>query len=244
VFATAGTPDGITLANTGGTLAVRNGDREHDWELNGTYPSLTYPQSNIDAVFFAPYDLTITGIWIYSSTNGTTGTTEFDLKYKTSPSGTFATLFNTGSGGVTGKISATTALAIGSLVTTGSISPYTVTVTTALPHGFVVGETVTIAGVTPAAYNGTWSVATTPTPTSFTYSITTTQGTNTVAGTLATRTLAYTDSNSIVPAMAGVTKPVLSTTAIPAGSVIRFDLLQSMNTGATDARIRMWYRQS
>ena len=242
IYSTAGTPDGVTIQNISGVTSVRNGDREHDWELNGAYGTLTsYPQTNIDAIFFAPYALTITGIWIYSSTNGTSGTTEFDLKYKTSPSGTFTSLF---ASGTTGKISATTALSIGAISTTGASSPYTVTVNTPTAHGFVAGDSVTIAGVTPTVYNGTWTVATVPLSTSFTFSITTTQGASTVGGTLATRTLVYTDSGSIVGAQIGVVKPALSTTAIPAGAVIRFDLIQAMNTGATDARIRMWYKQS
>ena len=212
---------------------------EHNWELNGAYPSLTYPLNNIDAIFFAQSAITISSILIYGSTNGTTGTTEFDLKYKTSPSGSWATIFST-----TGKIASTTALAIGAIQTTGASSPYTATVTTTLPHGFVAGDSVTIAGVTPAAYNGTWTVTGAPTTTSLTFSINTTQGASTVGGTLATRTLVYTDSGSVVGAQAGVTKPVLSVTSIPAGAVIRWDLIQSMNLGATDARIRMYYKAS
>ena len=66
LYSTSGTPDGITLQNIAGVTSVRNGDREHDWELNGAYASLSYPQTNIDAIFFAQYAITITGIWIYS----------------------------------------------------------------------------------------------------------------------------------------------------------------------------------
>jgi hypothetical protein len=207
---------------------------EHNWELNGSYASLTYPQNNIDAIFFAQNAITINSVFIYSSTNGTTGITEFDLKYKTSPSGTFATIL-----GTTGKIAATTTLAAGALTSSGTVA----TVTLA-GHGFVTGDSVTIAGATPAGYNGTFTV-TGFTSGTFTYTVSSglaTPATGTI--TLATRTLVYTDSGAVVASQAGVTKPVLSTTSIPAGSVIRFDLLQSMNTGATDARIRIYYKNA
>jgi hypothetical protein len=44
-----------------------------------------------------------------------------------------------------------------------------VTITTTVAHGYVVGQTVTIAGVTTATFNGTFVIASTPTPTTFTY---------------------------------------------------------------------------
>jgi len=52
------------------------------------------------------------------------------------------------------------------------------TAVTAVDHGFTTGDFVTIAGATPAGYNGTWKVTVTS-PTVFTYS-------GTVIGTLAT----------------------------------------------------------
>lgn len=45
----------------------------------------------------------------------------------------------------------------------------TVTITTTAAHGLVVGESVTVAGVTVAGYNGTWVIQTVPSPTTFTY---------------------------------------------------------------------------
>jgi hypothetical protein len=45
----------------------------------------------------------------------------------------------------------------------------TVTITTATPHGFTVGESVTIAGVSNSSYNGNFTITSVPTPTSFTY---------------------------------------------------------------------------
>ena len=52
----------------------------------------------------------------------------------------------------------------------------------------------------------------------------------------------WTDSNAIIGAQTGVTKPVVATTSIAAGSAIRFDLLQGM-TGGGDAHIRIWFKQ-
>ncbi len=48
----------------------------------------------------------------------------------------------------------------------------TVTITTATDHGFAVGDKVTIAGVGEDGYNGTFTILSVPTPTSFTYTAT------------------------------------------------------------------------
>jgi hypothetical protein len=61
--------------------------------------------------------------------------------------------------------------------------------------------------------------------------------------TSAAGSVVWTDSNSVVPAQTGITKPVLSTVNITAGSAIRWDLLTAM-TGAVDARIKIFYRQA
>jgi hypothetical protein len=296
--------DNTTIKVVANQLVAQVGDKEHNWELNGNYGTLTFPQNNIDAIFFAQQAITITAAWIYSSTNGTSGITEFDLKTKSSPSGAWTSIF----GANTGKIAATTALtslsglagvATGNLnnhgfvagdsVTISGVTPSTVitsltstsgvaTVTLA-GHGYVTGNYVTVSGATPAGYNGTFIITThavntftyavplsltspatgtisitgyngvftlaTATTNSFTYAIPTTlPGSPLGTPAIATRTGVYTDSGALVGAQAGVTKPVLSTTAIPAGGVVRFDLLQSMNTGATDARIRIYYTKT
>lgn len=151
------------VTNGSGVLsfaADSNTSREHNFELNGNYSGLTFPLLNIDAIFLAPYNLTIQSVWIYSGASGASGTTEYDLKVK-SPGGAYATILST-----TGKIASTAAADI------------------------------------------------------------------------------YTDSGSVVGAQTGVTKPVISTAAITAGQAIKFDLIQSMATGATDARIRMYWQQT
>jgi hypothetical protein len=129
---------------------------EHSWELNGNYPSLSFPLIDIDSVFLAPYNLTIQSVWIWNQTAGSSGITEYDLKVA-SPGGTYSSILST-----TGKITST-------------------------------------------ATSGIW-----------------------------------TDSGSVVGPQTGVTKPVISTSAITAGQAIRFDLIQAM-VGATDARIRLFY---
>ena len=96
-----------------------------------------------------------------------------------------------------------------STVTPGSVSPYdpplafdsvppagvpvaltalseagtTVTATTASAHGLSVGQSVLIAGVTPAGYNGTFTVTGVSSPTQFTYTAAGSLGPVTVLGT-------------------------------------------------------------
>src|SRR5712692_1872079 len=55
----------------------------------------------------------------------------------------------------------------------------TVTITTTATHSFVVGQAVVISGVTDASFNGTFSIATVPSTTTFTYSQT---GANATSG--------------------------------------------------------------
>lgn len=43
------------------------------------------------------------------------------------------------------------------------------TITTAIPHGYVQGDTIVVAGATNSVYNGTYAVASVPTPTTLTY---------------------------------------------------------------------------
>lgn len=64
-------------------------------------------------------------------------------------------------------------------ITTGA----TATVTTSVAHGYTVGDPVTIAGVTPAGYNGSWVVASVPSATTFGIYVGTALGAGTVFGT-------------------------------------------------------------
>lgn len=60
---------------------------------------------------------------------------------------------------------------VGALITTMTNTTNVATVTTATVHGLRVGNTITVIGATPAAYNGTFVVASVPTTTSFTYTM-------------------------------------------------------------------------
>jgi hypothetical protein len=155
--------DAVTIQSSSGVISVRNGDREHSWELNGSYSLLSFPLINIDSLFIAPYNLTITAVWIYSGTNGTSGTTEFDL-LKAASGGVFTSILST-----TGKITLASGLAD-----------------------------------------------------------------------------VWTDSNSVIPVTAGLTKPVVSVATMAAGEALRFDILQSMSglVKPQDARIRIIYKQT
>lgn len=59
-----------------------------------------------------------------------------------------------------------------------------VTVTLAAAHGYQVGDTVTVAGVTASSFNGTFTVATVPTTLTFTYAQTAANASSTVHGTV------------------------------------------------------------
>lgn len=211
---------------------IPNSSREHSWELNGTYPTLTFPLLNIDGPFLAPYNITINSVWIYSGTSGTSGTSEFDLKVK-SPGGSYASILST-----TGKFTAaSTAISITRVSTTA-----TATLTS---HGFSNGTSVVISGATQTEYNGTFTVSN-ATANTFDYTVSGTPATPATGSPVVATPASdlYTDSGSVIPAKVGVTKPVLSTTAITAGQEIKWDLIQSMNTGATDARIRIYWTQT
>jgi hypothetical protein len=63
------------------------------------------------------------------------------------------------------------AVAIAASPTGATAAGTTATFTTTVPHRLAVGSSVTVAGVGVAAYNGTWTVVTTPTATRFTATI-------------------------------------------------------------------------
>lgn len=72
----------------------------------------------------------------------------------------------------------------GGATTAASGDGTTATITTTSAHGLAVGDLVTVAGVTPTGYNGTYLVTATPSSTQISYANATT-GAQTVAGTVA-----------------------------------------------------------
>ena len=68
--------------------------------------------------------------------------------------------------------------------TGATVSANVATITTTAAHRFVTGQSVTISGVTNAAFNGTFVITSTPTTDKFTYALTLANQTSTVGGTV------------------------------------------------------------
>ena len=62
----------------------------------------------------------------------------------------------------------------------------TVTITTTSPHGFAIGQVVTIANVSQTGYNGVYTIASVPSTTTFTYTVTTSLSLSNATGGTAT----------------------------------------------------------
>ena len=89
----------------------------------------------------------------------------------------------------------------GSLVdiTNTALTTNIATITTSGAHGFVTGQSVTIAGATNTVYNGTYVIASTPTSNTFTYSITNANITSAAsAGTVALSVESTLESNAVI----------------------------------------------
>ena len=131
--------------------------------------------------------------------------------------GYFAVTFNDSSGtqtNVTAQNGGVSAKSISSITSTTS----TFTVNTTASHGLYAGQNVTIAGVTGATYtpyNNTWTVASTPTGTSFTVTSTINPG-STSSGNVTNATASTVSS----PAYTGITASFTPSNSliIPAGS--------------------------
>jgi hypothetical protein len=211
--------------------SIPNFQREHAWELNGAYSTLTYPLTNIDSMFIAPYDLTINQVWIYSTAPGTAGITEFDLKRGSIPGTSWTSIFST-----TGKIAATSAfqqLTVGTITGTFGVG-HTITDGTSGATGVIyaiAGSVLTVNQIT-----GTFGVGNVITDS--------TSLANAPITVISSNYPLWSDNGSIIPALTGVTKPVLATnpTTILAGQALRFDLISAM-TGGFDARIKIFYTQ-
>jgi len=65
------------------------------WFVNGTYALLTLPYSAIDGIYLVPDNATITNAMLYVRTAGSSGTTELDIKYATTPGGAWTSIFST-----------------------------------------------------------------------------------------------------------------------------------------------------
>ncbi|MGH9763217.1 MAG: beta strand repeat-containing protein, partial [Blastocatellia bacterium] len=166
------------------------------------------------------FGVTVTGIaaGVQNNTTGAISSTESG----TGATSNTATLTVVGPPTIAKEFISTQAIAASPTGATESGS--TVTITTTAAHGFVTGETVVIAGVGVAGYNGTFTIASVPTTTTFTY----TDGTSGLAssgGGTATATLTSMQLNGIATLRFTITNPNTTTTltgvaftdALPAG---------------------------
>ena len=86
-----------TMQKLGGSVNFIN-DYQHDtkrFEINGRYPLLTTPFNAIDGLDIVLYDMEIIGAAMFVRQAGTGSTTELDLKYATTPGGSFTSIFST-----------------------------------------------------------------------------------------------------------------------------------------------------
>jgi hypothetical protein len=98
---------------------------------------------------------------------------EFDGDYTVdSPTATGFRFKTSATGTASAKMFATVganAVQVSGITTSGAVPTATATATTAAPHGFAVGDTVTIEGHNAAGVNGTYTIFTVPSTTTFTY---------------------------------------------------------------------------
>ena len=97
-----------------------------------------------------------------------------------------------------------------------------VTITTSGSHGLNIGQSITIAGVTDASFNGTFTIQDVPSPTTLTYAqagVTATSGSGTVTGLpLANIVLAQTSQGTCTAGGAGVITITCNQGSLPAGT--------------------------
>lgn len=120
-----------------------------------------------------------------NATSGTADQTADLLRFQTGATGNAVLAgFNALGQSYTGSTAPFT-VATGGATTATSGTGTVCTITTTSAHGLAAGDLVTVAGVTPTTYNGTFLVSGTPSSTEFTYAHTAT-GSQTVAGTVST----------------------------------------------------------
>src|SRR5262249_46799671 len=86
--------------------------------------------------------------------------------------------------GITDLTTAVTAATFtANTVTNATWASNVATITTSAAHALTVGQSVAVAGITPSGYNGTFTITSVPTSTTFTYALTTNPGTYTSGGT-------------------------------------------------------------
>jgi hypothetical protein len=114
---------------------------------------------------------------------------------------------------------------------------------TSAAHGFLVGDVVTIAGVTPAGYNGVYEVASVPTANTFTYALAINPGASTVQGTarLGTNVTGMVTGAKVIISGAGASGADLIANVVSiAAQNVTIDV--SAGTTAVNARVVVYNR--
>ncbi len=86
-----------TMQKIGGSVNFINQYQKYDkvWCVNGAYSTLSIPFLGIDNLIYLPDNATITNAFMFCRKAGTSGTTTLDIKYATTPGGTFTSIFST-----------------------------------------------------------------------------------------------------------------------------------------------------
>jgi len=176
---TGNTTNTVTFTTTATSAQITSGHAGL-----ATTSTLSYTNPNATITMSAAHGLTVgqqvlisgvtptayNGVW--TTVTGTTGT---------------ALVINVGATSLGPITAAGNVVAIAPVIATQT-ADYTlapsVTITTASVHGFAVGDVVTVSGVVPTAYNGTWTVTAVPATNKFAVNVGSNPGNITTAGTV------------------------------------------------------------
>lgn len=175
-------------------------------EISPAAPPLTSSTADSIAAFIGATDKgpstpTLVTSWSqYTSTYGTWGTnndvtTAIYLFFANGGSLAYVQRVTAGSpvsANTTLTESVTPAIALGTQTPTGTTN---ITITTGAAHGYSVGQSVTISGVTPTGYNGTWTTQAGTTASTLVVNIGSNPGAITVAGVVKASTLKVSAKN-------------------------------------------------
>ena len=141
-----------------------------DTSFNGTFTITTVPSTTTFTYAQTGADATSGGGTVSAST------VKWSVNGVDGGNATFGTISTTGFYSAPASLPPATTATIAS---NGAVrSNNVVTITTTAAHNFVVGQVVTISGVTDTSFNGTFAIATAPSSTTFTYSQTASNATS------------------------------------------------------------------
>lgn len=185
-----GASGAITKTDVSGITSLGNWDDAH-FASAPTYP-IQIPSAGTNYSWWATFGLSadttpatsISNLKFY--TDGTSGFfTNVALKAQTANVGADSGYRQavgtdgTTTANQTGKALADSAKTLTAATAAASVATFT----TSAAHGYSIGDIAVVAGVTPSGYNGTWTVASTPTSTTFTANIGSTPAAGSAFGT-------------------------------------------------------------